>query len=281
MKRLINMLIQKNFTTVLLILIVFFGVKVPAYCLDTDSPQPNKQDDSSSTMEIPIETPAPLANQKRKKITLYIRINTPHNLRAIDTCRVYPYPVPPPKRKAKIPEIKITDASIKTTLRAVGYTAVTYADKPYPSGGMRVQYAFKRAVANSGMSLPHNIFTMYVWEDNMIPYMRAEIKKINKIEEERDRRYLAAQSMVEEHKSDLELEAFNNGLFPHDVLMHPWHGDRKSGSVEIEQTNWWIVALHKTPGLKYYWLWPVKLSDAPEQVVELNEDNAIHIEGGW
>jgi hypothetical protein len=272
---------QKYLTTFLLIFTVVFNVSIPAYCLDTDNAQPDKRDDTSSSVEIPIETPAPLPNQKRKKITLYIRINTPHNLRAVDTCRVYPYPVAPPKRKGKISEIGITDASLKTTLRAVGYTAVTNADRPYPSGGMRVQYAFKKAVANSGISLPHNIFTMYVWEDNMIPYMRTEVKKINKIEEERDRQYLAAQKMVEDHKSDLELEAFNSGLFPHDVFMHPWHGDRKSGSVELEQTNWWIVALHKTPGLKYYWLWPVRLSDAPEQVVELNEENAIHIEGGW
>lgn len=217
------------------------------------------------------------------KVTLVVRINIPHNLRAIDSCRVYPYPVAPPHRKKPSEPMSIKDNAIRSQLLGAGYETSSYSNKEkfYPSGGWRTQYALKAAVNKSGLGLPHTIFTAYAWMDAMVPYMRTEIKRINAIEKDRNERYELAEEVYDEHRQDLEVDAFNNGLFPHDVPLQPWHGIHKSGKVVLEKTNWWIVALHKTPGLRYYWLWPVKLSDAPEQLVELNEDNAIHIEGGW
>jgi len=246
----------------------------PVYCIDADNGQTAKQDETSTSTLTE-------ATVKSKKVTLLVRINTPHNKRAIDSCRVYPYPVAPPHRKGKIDKLSIADAALRDQLRTMGYLATSRNDRPYPSGGWRMQYAFKNALAKSGLGEPHTVFTMYAWLDEIVPYMRKEVIRINAIEQQREKLYQAAQQMFDEHRADLEVQAFNDGLFPHDVPLHPWHGDRTLGRVELEKTNWWIVAFHKIPGLKYYWLWPIKLSDAPEQLIELNEDNAIHIEGSW
>jgi len=217
----------------------------------------------------------------KPKVTLAIRINVPHNLRAIDSCRLYPYPVAPPHKKREVEKLSINTKNLQTQLLAIGYSAISRKDRPYPSGGWRMQYAFRAAQAKSGLGLPHTILTMYAWEEEIEPYVRTEIIRINSTEKQRQERYEMAQQMFDEHRTDLEVQAFNDGLFPHDVVLRPWHGDHQLGKVALEKTNWWIVALHKTPGLQYYWLWPVKLSDDAEQLVELNEDNAIHIEGSW
>jgi hypothetical protein len=272
----IKILMQKSWTISLLFasLIVAVLLCPSVNCMDSDSEQSTKQDDTSNVI-------TSNTTVKNKKVVLLIRINTPNNLRAQDSCRVYPYPVAPPHRKAAIQDLQIKDAALRSVLQSLGYTAVSRLDKPFPAGGWRMQYALKSAIAKSGLGLPHTVFTMYVWMDEMVPYLRQEVLRINAIEAERNKRYLAAERMFNDHRADLEVEAFNNGLFPLDVPLRPWHGVHKLGRVELQQTNWWIVALHKTPGLKYYWLWPVKLSDAPEQFVELNEENAIHIDGSW
>ena len=61
-------------------------MRLPAYCMDTDGGA-EKQDDAAAT-----STNQDFVKTK-KKLFLLVRINTPHNKRAIDTCRVYPYPV--------------------------------------------------------------------------------------------------------------------------------------------------------------------------------------------
>ena len=218
---------------------------------------------------------------KSNKVNLTIHINVPHNMRAVDSCRVYPYPVAPPRQKHPIAPLSTKSKEIQNQLQGLGYSTMSRVEKAYPSGGWRQQYAFRAAEAKSGEGLPHTVFTMYAWREAMEPYMRTEIIRINAIEKDRKERYEAAQQIFDEHRTDMEVQAFNDGLFPQDVLLRPWHGNKKSGKISLDETNWWIVALHKTPGLQYYWLWPVKLSNAPEQLVELNEDNAIVIDGGW
>ena len=221
------------------------------------------------------------AKKGNQKINLIIRITTPLNRRALDWCRIYPYPVAPPIKKMAISDLPYTDKALRSTLLSMSYWNKTQTSKPYPAGGWRMQIALQRAIKKSGLGLPHTIFTEYPWVDNMIPYVRKEIFAINAEEKERVKRYDLAQSVFKEYRSDLEVQAFNNGLFPIDVPMMREIGGFRRGHALVDKANWWIVAMHKVPGLKYYWLWPVKLNENPEQVVILNEDNAICVEGAW
>ena len=219
-------------------------------------------------------------NKNQQKVKLVIHINVPHNNRAVDWCRIYPYPIAPPLKKGGIEDLPYKDKALRSQLLAMSYWSRTRPDKIYPAGGWRMQYALRAALAKSGIGLPHTIMTEYPWVENITPYMRKETMAINAKEKERKNRYYQMQQVFNDYRAELETEALNKGLFPIDVPMRVIAGYRK-GQAIVDKANWWIVAIHKVAGLKYYWLWPVKLSDSPQQGVTLNEDNAIFIEGAW
>lgn len=215
------------------------------------------------------------------KVSLNIRIAVPHNKNAFDSCRIYPYPVPPPKKKNDPEKIPLTDKSLRQVALSMGYWSKSRLDKAFPVGGWRMQHVLAAALKDEGVSPPHTIFTEYAWADNIIPYLRKEAMIVNAKEEERKKLYNLAQTMFNDNRTELEVQSFNQGLFPIDVPIHREAGGYRRGQAMVDKANWWIVAFHKVPGLKYYWLWPVRLSDSPEQTVTLNEDNAIYIEGAW
>ncbi len=222
-----------------------------------------------------------ILNKSPKKIRLVIDIVVPHNIRAVDWCRIYPYPVAPPIKKNEITEIPYKDKQLRSALLAMGYWGRTRPDKIYPAGGWRMQYALKAAVAKSGLGMPHTLFTEYVWVENITPYMRKETVLINAKEKERKNRYAQMQQVFIDYRAEIETQALNKGLFPIDYPMKAAVGGYRRGESLVDKATWWIVAMHKVAGLKYYWLYPVKLSDSPQQEVTLNEDNAIFIEGAW
>ncbi len=220
-------------------------------------------------------------SKKNAKISLTIRIVVPQNKGAVDTCRVYPYPVAPPFRKTELDKLPLTDKELRSLALSMTYWSKSHKNKPYPVGGWRLQHIMDMAMKKSGLGPPHSIFTEYAWADGIIPYMRKEILAVNAEETERKRRYYEAQNVFNEYKADLEVQSFNKGLFPIDVPIKREVGGYHRGQVYVDKSNWWIVALHKVSGLKLYWLWPVKLNDNPEQTVTLTEENAIYIEGAW
>lgn len=225
--------------------------------------------------------PSILNKKEHQKINLTIHINVPHNNKAVDWCRIYPYPVAPPKIKTEVERLPIRDKQLRSLILAIAYWNKTRTDKPYPAGGWRMQYALQSAIAKSGLNAPHTIVTEYPWADNILPYIRKEVIVINAKELDRKKRHKLAQTIFDEHRADLEVQAFNKGLFPIDVPISRERGGHRKGKTLVDKANWWIVVIHKIPGLKYYWLWPVRLNDNPEQLVTLNEDNAIYIEGAW
>lgn len=221
------------------------------------------------------------AAKSPERVKLFIRIAVPHNTNAKDWCRVYPYPVAPPTIKKEIEKLPTKEKDIREGLLAIAYLKRTNSSKPYPGGGWRMQYALAAASRKSGIRVPHTIFTEYPWVDNILPYMEKEIRVLNAKELARTNRYQQAATVFKDYKADLEVQSFNKGLFPIDVPIIRQPGGYRTGRLTLDKYNWWIVAMHKVPGLKYYWLWPVKLNDNPEQLVVLNEDNAIYIEGAW
>jgi hypothetical protein len=251
-----------------------------AFAIDLDN-QSNPENVQPTDINQTTENQTDLSNKNRQKINLIIRIVVPHNKGAADWCRIYPYPVAPPKKKADPSKIPLTDKGLRSTVLSVRYWAKSQQDKPYPAGGWRMQYALKAAIAKSGCNEPHTIFTEYGWADEIIPYVRKEAQIINAKEDARIQHYNLAKSIYDENRADLEVLAFNQGLFPIDVPIRRQFGGYAKGQTLVDKTNWWVVATHQIPGLKYFWLWPIKLNDNPEQVVILNEDNAIYIEGAW
>lgn len=220
-------------------------------------------------------------NKNQQKVKLVIHINVPHNNKAVDWCRIYPYPVAPPIKKNDITELSSKDKPLRSSLLAMAYWSKTRSDKIYPAGGWRMQYALTAAMAKSGLGVPHILFTEYAWVENITPYVRKEILVINAKEKERKNRYAQMQEVFNDYRAELETQALNKGLFPIDVPIVREIGGHRKGEAVVDKAIWWIVAMHKVPGLKYYWLWPVKLSDSPQQGVTLAEDNAIFIEGAW
>ncbi len=222
-----------------------------------------------------------LSSKGHSKINLTIRIVVPHNKDALDSCRIYPYPVAPPKKKKDPDKIPLTDKALRSMALSMSFWTKSRKDKAYPSGGWRMQHILDIAMQKSGLGPPHTIFTEYSWVENIIPYIRKEAIIVNAKEADRVNRYNSAQTVFSENRADLEVQSFNQGLFPIDVPIRREAGGYRRGQVTVDKANWWIVAMHKIPGLKYYWLWPVTLSDSPEQTVTLDEDNAIYIEGAW
>jgi hypothetical protein len=49
----------------------------------------------------------------------------------------------------------------------------------------------------------------------------------------------------------------------------------------VKPSKWWVVGVHKAPGLKYYWHHPVEVAEGKLNRVVLTESNAIYIEGSW
>jgi len=262
-----------------------------AWAIDLDS-QINTESSQSNTIQSHNIEPgyinqstennqSELPTKSRQKINLIVRIIVPHNTQASDWCRIYPYPIAPPKKKKDPDKLPLTDKDLRNLVLSVEYWSKSRKDKPYPPGGWRMQYALGAALAKSGIGEPHTIFTEYGWSDEIIPYVRKEVQVINAKENERIQHYNLARSVYDENRTDLEVQAFNQGLFPIDVPIRRQLGGFQTGQALVDKTNWWIVATHQVPGLKYFWLWPVKLNDNREQVAILNEDNAIYIEGAW
>ncbi len=271
---------MKSFNTLLVrfisILAVFALTAKLVYALDVENQSPAKNNISDEDINL-----TDTSSQAPARVNLTIRIEVHRTKNVTESCRIYPYPVAPPPKKGDPAALPIKDKPLRQVLLNMGYFNKMRQEKPFPTGGWRMQYALEAAMKKSGFGPPHSIFTEYAWADNIIPYMRKETIAINKKELERMERYNLAQAVFNDHRADLEVQSFNQGLFPIDVPIHRELGGYRIGRVVVNKATWWIAAMHKVPGLKYYWLWPVKLNDSSEQLVVLNEDNAIYIDGAW
>lgn len=216
-------------------------------------------------------------------VTFVVTIAVPHNKKAVSKVVAYPWPMKPPKKTTEIRKLPEKDREIKNSLLANGYFNRTANEHPYPQGGWRLQYAYARAVKKSGMTVPHTIIEHYQWANKMIKYLKPEVIAINLWEKERARLYQKALDDYTDNQAEMETAAIKRGLAP--VIMKRSYfptkkiGDHYLGHLAAGQ--WWILATHKVPGLKYYWMLPFEVEKGDHSRVILNEGNAIYIEGGW
>jgi hypothetical protein len=208
---------------------------------------------------------------------LYVRINVPHNKKAVESLTAYPFPLMPPKIVKEISPLPTKRKDLKSMLLSAGYTSRWSHDVPYPPSGWRFQYAFQAAMRRSGLGYPHTIIEIYPWINNIMPYIRPQIELINKTEEERKERYDAAVSEYQKKYFEIQNEATRKGLFAIGLRFYK-HGQAYA---RIPTGTWWIAGTHKVPGLMYYWQLPVTVAPGTTETVELNENNALFIQGGW
>ncbi len=94
--------------------------------------------------------------------------------------------------------------SIRSQLLNLGYSNRSSDSKLFPTGGWRWQYILKAALQKSGTRPPTNIVTMYPWTFKMVPYVQAEVRRINEIEADRKVRYQTVVKDFEENGVELE-----------------------------------------------------------------------------
>ena len=172
---------------------------------------------------------------------------------------------------------------IKKMVLTTGFLSRTSTTTTFPGGGWRWQYAMARALDKSGFSVPHTIGIEYLWAEKMAPYVKAEVLKINKKELEREQALARANQYYDDNFKLFEAEAIKRGLAPHRMTRSYSRSLTlgKNYTTNLEPGKWWILATHKVPALKYYWLLPVQVEANKNNRFVLNEDNAIYVEGAW
>ncbi|MBX9723672.1 MAG: hypothetical protein K2X81_19865 [Candidatus Obscuribacterales bacterium] len=210
-------------------------------------------------------------------LNVRFQMNSQRLSRATDVVWAYPYPPKMPKQVVSNP-LPEEEAPLKNLLLQTGYNTRPDASRPYPNGGWRWIHAFETARAKAGLGFPHTMLTMYPWVDKMFPYARAECHELNLIEEARSKKYQQLVSDYERIHVDIESLAATRGLVPIEMKISP----RGVGQLRLPAGNWWLTATRAIPGLKAYWQIPVSCTDSSQTInVQLNENNALIIGGGW
>lgn len=237
--------------------------------------------DRSSILNADIEEDDNAEDDKPGTGTVRVRINVPQTRDPISTITLYPYPPRPLRQKAPIGKLDEKDRSLKTQLLNLGYANRSANEKAYVPGGWRWQYALKAAIDKSGTRPPNTLLTFYPWSWKMIPYLRAEVRRLNEIEKTRQEKYLQALKEFEENGYDLENQAVQRGLSPVEIPLRRGSGQALGGKVRVAAGDWWVVSKHRVPGLKFFWQLPVHVEPGENPQVLLTQTNALMIEGGW
>ena len=235
-------------------------------------------------------------------VNLRVRISVPQNTDAVDKFVAYPYPMPLPipKRppgykggsksdgpKPAIPgqaydRMPNTRKQIRDMIMTTGYTQRTKRSVAYPAGGWRWQMAYRNALSHCHRDEPSVFYELYPFINAMEPFVKEECKKMDELEEDRQRRYTAAYEEFQINRSDIENASVQKGYFPIEFnLLRGWRGPNSSAELRLGPGTWWITGTHKVPGLTYYWQQPVEIVNGHIETVDLNWQNALVIEGGW
>jgi hypothetical protein len=237
---------------------------------------------SSSEPATSSETKNTTDAAKQAKILVNVKVIVPQMKNSILTLKAYPYSTRPLKRTTIGQPLPEEEDAIKQTVLSSGYQARLSLDKPYPMGGWRWQYAYRNGLKRSGLGVPHTIFEQYKWANKVVPFVKPECQRINKIEELRDKRYLQAVANYEDNHRDEEMDALKLNQEPVELKLTLTNQNKqREGSLYLSPGEWWITGLHKSPGLNYYWQEPVQVMAGETLNVMLDDSNALYVQGGW
>ncbi len=234
-------------------------------------------------------------NKVLQLMQVEIKVNVPHVNNAVNYFAFYPYPIKPPTIKHPKSLLPTTKEYIKQSLTNSGYSNRSGRDIPYPAGGWRWKEAYTRACQRCDALTPHTYLEVPFWRDKMTPYVLEEINRLNNLEILRAQRYKKLIDIYDEDNRESEAKSAQLGILPVKVLMSRMkHGFGRIGYAKLTPGQWWLVGTHKAPGIIYYWQEPITVKDENNlddkykmdgkilpQVLELNEENAIIIDGAW
>lgn len=214
-------------------------------------------------------------SQSESEVSIWVHV--PHTLRPVDNFIAFPYPMKPPTIAKPIEPIEIKSSYLKSMLFSLGYANRIHQRKPFMIAGWRWRYAYDAALKKSKLSEPPTVVAAYSWSKDMVPYVRKELVRLNAIEAERKARYLQAVSFHDTQSAEIESAAALAGMQPVDISLNRLF-QRK---IKLKPGNWWITGTHRVPGLVYYWQLPITVAAGQPLKVELTEENALVIQGGW
>lgn len=208
--------------------------------------------------------------------SILVRIHTSRDKGAKDVCTLYPYPIKPPVCE-KLAPLPVKGKALDNMIRNTGFLNRPDPSRPFPVGGWRWIYAYKTALAKSGLSEPHTILGEYEFARSLAPYASFECRLRNAFEKQRRQRYENAIDQFNLTHEEAELTAVKLGYMPM-ALRSTEYGTARG---QMPPGSWWLQVTRKVPGLKYYWLQPVTSYSGKRTEVNLNDDNALAIIGAW
>ena len=215
-----------------------------------------------------------------KKYPLTVWVNVPHYKNCTESISVNPYmtDLPEPLKPYGFNESPYNRT--RDALVTQAFAAPVNERRPYPPQGWRFDYALKAAIRESGAGRPHTMVTMYPWIDTIYPYLRKYLARSNEAEQARFDRLAQFRRDYAEKHNDIETDAMKAGLYPVECKMQIYHLSLRRADVMLPKGNYWVTGSHKVIGLKYYWEEPITIDENGPRSIELNEANAILIDGG-
>lgn len=253
--------------------------------LGTGGKSEKKNESPAEFSETVEEVPAlpPADDSPPAKVEVHVRMAVPQMNERTDSFGFYPYITKPMKIfKENAPLNDIDPAAFKSDIMQAAYTNRQSLTKAYPAQGWRFQYAYHNALSRSGLREPKSMVGLYGFCNKLIPYLKPECQRINRIEIARRTRYEETLIEYEDNHKDEEGEALRLNRTPINLPMHTINaGKMIEGTALVPPGDWYLTGQHRVPGLIYYWQEKIKVKPNKKLSVDLTDANAMLIQGGW
>lgn len=279
-----------KFLLSLLLVISLCGL--PALCTTDSTSSVPKKDDKPVTVYEDEEDPDAEPNQKiidqsrvgtgLVRADIFVSQLAPVTVRNyVSSATAYPWPPRPPKVRYNPAPLPTDEEPLKMKIEYEGYSNRTSNQDPYPQGGWRWQFAFRRAMKKSGATMPHSLIGMNGFISHMMKYVRTECEKVNAFEETRIKAFNQVEEFFTENEKTMKNEAVQKNINPIQLKRIANHKSIMSYAQKLPAGKWWVQVEHKMPGLVFHWYQPVVIEADKTTQLRLTESNAISIEGGW
>ncbi|MDX2105386.1 MAG: hypothetical protein SFY67_03200 [Candidatus Melainabacteria bacterium] len=281
-------IISKYFLCLLLALSMCY---TPAFCAaeNTNAKDKDKPVTMYEDEEDPAAEPHHKVLEQHKlgsgfvKVTIHVSQLAPSTVNNfVGSATMYPWPPRPPKVRYNPAPLVTDDKVLKQKIEIEGYQSRTSASDPYPQGGWRWQFAYRRALRNARLKEPTSMIGMNAFVREAFKPVKAECELVDAFEKNRVEAFRQVEDFFIENEKSIKNEAFQKNLNP--VQMRRLGGSAKSMMTYAQKVpggKWWLQVEHKMPGLTFHWYQPVTIEANKTTEVRLTESNAISIEGGW
>lgn len=217
------------------------------------------------------------------KVTIHVSQLAPSVVNNfVGSAAMYPWPPRPPKVRYNPAPLATDDKILKMQIETEGYASRTSAQDPYPQGGWRWQFAYRRALRNAKLKEPTSMIGMNSFVREAFNPVKKECEMVNAFEKTRVEAFRQVEDFFVENEKSIKNEALQRNLNP--VQLRRLGGSAKSimtYAQKVPSGKWWLQVEHKMPGLTFHWYQPVTIESNKTTEVRLTESNAISIEGGW